>query len=73
MAKTPHMFTVTSAIRQQVAQEMTKETGYAITADMVSYVKGSPWMNVYAAQFGDITVLCWVRPDGEYIVKCVCW
>lgn len=69
----PRMVTQPAMIRKKVAQEMTKQTPYTITADMVSYVKGRVQLNVYAAQFGDVTVLCWVRPDGECMVKSVSW
>ena len=67
------MVTLAGMTRQKVAQEMTKQTPYTITADMVSYVNGENRMNVYAAQFGDVTVLCWLRPDGECMVKSVSW
>ena len=74
MAKTPRMYgSVSTAIRQRVAQEMTMQTHCTITADMVSYVKTRDRMNIYAAQYGDETILCWVRSDGEFIVKRVCW
>ena len=68
----PRMYTVTAIVRQKVAQEMTKRTPYTITADMVSRVKGDD-MNVYVAQYGDVSVLCWVRPDEELIIRCVPW
>lgn len=74
MAKTPYMYTVTGVMREIVAKEMTAQTQYTITTDMVSYVKGEDnRMNVYASQVGDATVLCWLRPDGRCIVKTVDW
>lgn len=73
MAKTPHMYTVTGVVRQIVAAAMSEQTKHNITADMVNYVHGESLMNVYAAQVGDVTVLCWFRQDGQCIVKSVCW
>lgn len=73
MPKTPRHNTAIQILHTKIAEEMTQKTHYTITPDMVTYVKGDVRMNVYAAQYGDVTVLCWVRPDGEFKVKSVFW
>lgn len=74
MAKTPYMYTVTGVMRKVAAEEMTAQTPYTITADMVSYVQGEDdQINVFASQVGNVTVLCGFRPYGKCIVKTVEW
>ena len=68
----PHMVTVDGAIRQRIAQVMTQRTFRNVTADKVNVVKGEDRMNIFSAQVGDVTVLCWVRGD-EFIIKTVNW
>lgn len=68
----PHMVTVDGAIRQRIAQVMTQRTFRNVTADKVNVVKGEDRMNIFSAQVGDVTVLCWARGD-EFIIKTVNW
>lgn len=67
----PRSFTVSL---QRVAEEMTKETHWDVTADLVTKIsQENPHVAIYAAQVGDVTILCWARIDGSFLVKHVCW
>ena len=62
--------TSSKAKKELVATEMTKQTGHCIKADMVEKI---PNDNMYIANYGNVTILCWVRDNGNYVVKKVCW
>ena len=68
----PHMVTSTGALRQRIAQVMTQHTGYTISAYQVNFVLGEDRMNIFSAQSGNVTVLCWARGE-DFIIKTVNW
>ncbi|MBO5413209.1 MAG: hypothetical protein J6A29_02755 [Clostridia bacterium] len=68
----PHMVTAAGALRQSIAQVMTQRTGYTISAYQVNFVLGEDRRQIFSAQVGDVTVLCWARGD-EFIIKTVNW
>ncbi|MGN1301410.1 MAG: hypothetical protein ACI4U9_02660 [Clostridia bacterium] len=68
----PHMVTATGAMRQRIAQVMTHRTQYTISAHQVNFVLGEDRMNIFSAQVGNVTILCWDR-NGEFIIKEVPW
>lgn len=58
------------ALEQKVAEEMTAQTSYTVTADMVVQVgEHDSGAYVYAAQCGDTTILCWLEGDGTCVVQ----
>lgn len=57
------------ALEQKVAEEMTAQTSWTVTADMVVQVgQHTQGAYVYAAQCGDTTLLCWIEGDGTCFV-----
>ena len=53
------------ALEQKVAEEMTAQTSWTVTADMVVQVgQHTQGAYVYAAQCGDTTLICWIEGDG---------
>ena len=59
----------------RIAEEMTSNTPWYITPDMVTKLKkdGPKGITVYAAQCGDTTIICWEKGCGEFSVKYVSW
>ena len=68
----PYMVTATGAMRQKIAMVMSHRTQYTVSADKVNRVNGEIQMNIFSAQVGDVTILCWAR-DNEFIIKTVNW
>lgn len=58
------------ALEQKVADEMTDQTPFTVTADMVVQVgEHESGAYVYAAQCGDTTLLCWIEGDGTCFIQ----
>ena len=57
-------------VEQKVAEEMTSQTSYTVTAENVIQVgKHSSGPFVYATQCGHATLLCWIERDGTCVVQ----
>ena len=57
-------------VEQKVAEEMTAQTSWTVTADMVVRVgQHTDGVFVYAAQCGDTTLLCWIERDGTCTIQ----
>lgn len=57
-------------VEQKVAEEMTAQTSYTVTPDMVVQVgKHDSGAFVYAVQCGETTLLCWIKGTGSCVVQ----
>lgn len=61
--------------KDMVASAMTDQSNFVITPDMVTPLKVyNHNLTVFAAQTtSDVTLLCWARADGTFMVKPVFW
>lgn len=61
--------------KDMVASAMTDQSNFVITPDMVTPLKVyNRNMTVFAAQTtSDVTLLCWARADGTFMVKKTFW
>lgn len=58
------------ALEQKVAEQMTAQTSWTVTPDMVVQVGEHPsGAYVYAAQCDETTLLCWIVGDGTCVVQ----
>lgn len=62
------------ATARAVAKAMSDKTPWHITPEMVTPIKPMrPYMAVYAAQTGNVTILCWAHINGHFTVKYTKW
>ena len=58
----------------RIANEMSAQSNWLVKPEQVSKIKEeNEKMSVYAAQIGDVTILCWAHIGGTYHVKWICW
>ena len=65
--------TVVSIVKENVAKEMSKQTQYTVTRDMVTWVKAKEGNGVFVAHVDNVTLLCKIYGVGNYCVKTISW
>lgn len=69
-----HTRTVIGMAKENVAKEMTRQTPYSVTKDMVTWVRGEAGNGVFVAHINDnVTILCKIRGVGKLDIKTVSW
>lgn len=56
-----------------IAEAMTKETQLYVHPQDVHLISYNPQMRIFAAQNGDVTIICWEKLDATHVVKKVIW
>ena len=65
---------VVAIVKNNVATEMTRKTPYAVTPEMVTFVRGNAGNGVFVAHVDDnVTILCKIRGVGKLDIKTVSW
>lgn len=61
------------ALKQDVAEAMRARTKLPIYESSIVKIENDADMNIFAAQMGSTTVLCWRLYGGHFLVKTVKW
>ena len=66
--------TVIGMAIENVAKEMTRQTSYTVTRDMVTFVRGNVGKGVFVANVNDnVTILCKIRGAGKLDIRTISW